>query len=225
MKAPLFLTLFTLSAATSASNAAVLQTIAGPDTATGGGVGNVIVDTSSDTGDWIDTLNAGSTVFVGFDWTITNNAGETGAGGFFGGLGVYNGAGERLLIGNGWPQLTYSGGASGTIEDTGIAYTLNTTVRIVAELTTTNDGSGNDTWRMWVDPSTGDLGSPDAERTDWTIDDLTQLTHRAGNSPASTTMSNVVIADDFSSAVSVPEPSSAALVGLGGMAFILRRRK
>jgi hypothetical protein len=205
------------------AQAAVLQTITGPDTASGGGIGNVIVDTSNDTGDWIDSLNAGGTVFIGFDWTITDNAGESGSGGMFGGMGVYDGTGERLLVGNGWSNLDYSAGASGTIESTGIDYVIGDTVRIVAELTIVNDGASNDTWKMWVNPSAGDEATPNAQRTDWTIDDFTQITHRVGNDPASATMENIVIADTFADAV--PEPSSTAFLGLAGLALILRRRK
>ena len=212
-----------ITAAAPFAQAAVLQTISGPDVASGGGQGNTLVDTTNDTGNWIDDVNAGGTVFIGFDWTITNNAGETGTGGFFAGLGVYNGGAERLLVGNQWNSLGYGAGASGTGNETGIAYTVGQTVRIVTELTITNDGSGKDTWRMGVDPGVGDQANHDAEHLTWTIDDFTKLTHRAGNDPGSATMENIVIADAFADAV--PEPSSAALLGLGGLALIFRRRK
>ncbi len=216
------MTVAALAASATFTNAAVIQTVAGPLVATGGGVGATIIDTASDTGDWIDTINAGGTIFIGFDWTIDNNAGETGGGGFFGGLGVYNGGTDRLLIGNGWDQLVYGGGKGAGGDDTSIAYVVGTTVRVVVELTTTNGGADNDTWKMWIDPGTGDLASPDAQKLDWTIDDITKITNRAGNTPGQATMENLVVADTFASAI--PEPSSIALLGLGGLVIFRRRR-
>ncbi len=187
--------------ALTSAHAEIIQTISGPDDASGGGDGNTLIDTTNDTDDWIDTLNAGGTVFIGFDWVITNNAGETGTGGFFGGLGVYNGSDERLLIGNGWASLTFSAGAGGTIEDTGVAYVVGETVRIVTELTVVAEGASNDTWRTWINPDASDLATPGAQRTDWTIGDFTQITHRAGNDPGASTMTNIIVADDFVSAI------------------------
>jgi hypothetical protein len=116
------------------------------------------------------------------------------------------------------------GGAVGSDgNDTDILYVVGNTVRVVAEMTTTDGALGNDTWKMWIEPGTGDFASPDAQRTDWTLDDFTRITNRAGNSPGQATIENLVVADTFASAI--PEPSSAALLGLGGLTLLRRRRQ
>lgn len=221
MKNTLIPLLFIAATSLSAS-AAVIQTVAGPDVATGGGAGNTLIDTSSDTGDWITSLSNGGTMYIGFDFTVDNNAGEGGGGGFFAGLGFYNGGAERALVGNAWTGLNY--GIAGPIgaNASSTAYAVGTTVHLVAKLTVVDGGTANDTIELFINQLTE--GSADASVTG-TLDDFTSLTHRAGNGAGQTTLSNLVVADDYLSAAAVPEPSSSALLSLGGLALILRRRK
>ncbi len=206
---------------TSISSGAIIQSVAGPINGSDGGAGTVIVDTSNDTGDWITNLNAGQTTFIRFDWTISNNNGESGTGGFYGGMGVF-GAGELLLVGNGWESLNYGAGAGPTIENSATAYTVGETVSLLVQLS--QNTGGLDTWKVWVNPDGSSLESaPDIERTDWNLDGISQFTSRAGGSPGAATISNLTVASSFSDVV--PEPSSSVmlLTGLAGMA--LRRRR
>lgn len=203
-------------------NAGLIQSVPGPDVVSGG-VQNVLIDTTTDTGDWMDAWNVGSPVFFGFDFTIDNNVGETGAGGFFGGLNFYNGSSERAGVGNDWASLEYGPFWPGhsTQGNTGIPYVLGETVRLVAEVDVPNDSI-----RVWVNPSVGDLGSPDGSTAG--IQDLqtvTRIVHRAGNGVGQTTMENFVVADDFATAVgsTVPEPGSVGLLGLGFLWLVTRR--
>ena len=212
--------LTTLVAASGFANAAIIQTLAGPENATGGGQGSTLIDTSNDTNDWITTLSGGGTIYIGFDWTVTDNAGETGGGGFFGGLGFYDGGTERALVGNSWNSLNF--GVAGPIgeNNSSTAYEIGTTVRLIAKITVTDGGTGNDTIELFINQDTE--GTADASVTG-TLDDFTQITNRAGNGSGAATLANLIVADDYISAV--PEPSSSILFTLGGMALLLRRRK
>ena len=161
-------------------------------------------------------------MYIGFDWTVDNNAGETGAGGFFAGLGIFDGGTERALVGNSWPGLNYGIARPGAESESTIPYVVGTSARLVAKITVVDGGADNDLVELFVNQGTE--GTADASAS-YTIDDFTQLTHRAGNGSGQTTLSNLIIADDYASAAAVPEPSSSALLGLGGLALILRRRK
>lgn len=218
-----FVTLFLISFT---AEGAILQTVTGPVVATGGGAGTNLIDTTNDAGDWIDGINGGGSVYLAFDWVISNNAGETGSGGFFGGLGVYNGGGERLLIGNGWSETSYSGGTgAGGISDTGVPYQVGVPVRLVTRLTLVDGGTNNDSWEMWVDPANGDEGNPQAGNAAFTLDDFTRLTHRAGNSPGEAILSNLVVATTWDDVVPIPEPGSSWFIVAAGVLMGWRRRR
>lgn len=215
-----------IAATISSSYGAIIQSIAGPNTATGGGVGNVLIDETTDTGDWITNLSAGGTMYIGFNWTVNDNDLETGTGGFFGGLGFFNGttaAGERALVGNDWISLNFAIARPGNESSSSIPYIIGTSARLVVKLTVTDGGTDDDTLELFVNQNTE--GTPDASAS-YTLDDFTQITHRAGNGFGEATLVNLIVADDFASAAAVvPEPSSSALLGLAGCALILRRRK
>lgn len=186
----------------------IIQTVPGPVEATNGGSGVDLITVDTDLDDWIDSFNAGGrAIYLSFDWVITDNAGETGGGGFFGGLGFYDGGAERLLLGNGWSQLSFSGGTGAQgISDTGVPYEVGTPVKIVGRLIAVNDGASNDTWEMWVNPEHGDENSPQTGSNTFTIDNFTRVTHRAGNGTGAATLSNLVIADSWDDVVP-PAPS------------------
>lgn len=215
-----------VGATISSSHGAIIQTVAGPNVATGGGVGNTLIDDTTDTGDWITGLNGGGTMYIGFDWTVDDNDFETGTGGFFGGMGFFNGttaAGERALVGNDWVSLNFAVARPGAESASAIPYVIGTSARLVVKITVTDGGVDDDILELFVNQNSEGIADASAS---YTLDDFTQITHRAGNGFGQTTLSNLIVADDFASAAAVvPEPSSSFMFALGGAALILRRRK
>lgn len=217
---------FLVTGVTSAQ-ATVIQSLAGPFAASGGGAGATLIDTSNDTDNWMTNLiGSGGTIYLGFDWKVTNNANESGTGGFFGGLGIYNTASqERATIGNQWNSLNYSLNVtqpSSAVSNTSTSYTVGATERLVAKLTITVGGASNDILQLFLNQNTE--GTPDASIT-FSLDSIGKLTNRAGNTTGAATLSDLVISSDYASAAGViPEPAPLALISLGGLLIIRRRR-
>jgi hypothetical protein len=140
-------------------------------------------------------------------------------------LGLYNFGDERLLAGNSWESLNFDAGAGTAFEDSGVAYQVGETARLVLELTV-NAGAATDTFRLWVNPtSAADEGSPDGERTDWGLDPFTTLYHRAGNTTGQATLENLIVATTFSEAAAAPEASEALIVLMGMTGLLGYRRR
>ncbi len=216
----IMLTLAALGLSIGTATAAVIQSVPGPSVVTNGEV--VLIDTSNDTGDWIDTVNDGGTVYIGFDVTINNNNSETGTGGFFGGLNLFANSEERALIGNGWESLEYtvSGKNGNPTDESGIAYVVGSTVRLVGKLTII-DGGDPDVLDLFVNQATE--GTPDASITSTThaFEGFNNIRNRNNGQ---VTIANLIIADDYASASVIPEPASLALLSLGGLMMIRCRR-
>ncbi len=114
-------------------------------------------------------------------------------------------------------------GAAG-LQNTGITATANTTYLIVGRI---DYAAGNDTVRMWVNPTVGlPEGPADATMTSYNVGTFNQLSFRYD--------SNIMIFDEFRVGTTwesvlpvIPEPSSAALLGLvlAGLAYLRIRRK
>ncbi len=188
----------------------------------------MILDSSSDVDDWMTTYSAGGTFYIGFDWTTTSfqNPTSVGAGSsgnsFFGGLGVYNGGSERLLIGNGFTGYRLGLGVGSTFGNSTQDHLLNQTYRLVTKFEI-NDGAANDTLSLFINQVTE--GTPDATLGSLNIDDFNRLTSRSGIGVDDvSTISNVRIASDYNSAVAVPEPSSMLLLSIGVSTIYIRRR-
>jgi hypothetical protein len=68
---------------------------------------------------------------------------------------------------------------------------------------------------MWVNPQNSDEGTPLISRNDWTIDNFTKLSNRAGNGSGQATLSNLNVATTWNDVVvAVPEPSAFLFGGL-----------
>ena len=92
-------------------------------------------------------------------------------------------------------------------------------MRLVAEIEIDTD-----TIKLWVNPTAGDFGSPDGVSSgDRDLQTITQIVHRAGNGSGQATLANLVVSDDFVSAV--PEPGSGILLLASTVALGLRRRR
>jgi hypothetical protein len=100
-------------------------------------------------------------------------------------------------------------------------------------------GVGNDTLSVWVDPDVNAAGSAAglgaADYTNSSVDFTDSITHVGMPGDRDTTaggkvyMDAIRVSNNASAFVDVtgvvPEPSTTALLGLGGLALILRRRK
>ncbi|MGJ8656623.1 MAG: PEP-CTERM sorting domain-containing protein [Akkermansiaceae bacterium] len=86
--------------------------------------------------------------------------------------------------------------------------------------------AASDSATVWMNPTTGTAGDPASGGVtvsgfDITFDTIA-LARFAGDG---TTWDELRVGDTFLDVTPVPEPSSTALLGLGGLALILRRRK
>ena len=97
--------------------------------------------------------------------------------------------------------------------------------------------AGDETFSLWIDPDVTNLGAADGTSTsDWLdaggITDLSAFSYTSASADEATggpIIDSIRLSDDADAYAQVtgvvPEPSSAALLGLGGLALILRRRK
>ncbi len=129
-------------------------------------------------------------------------------------------------------------GLGATLNATGVTIGLNTTALILGQLII--DSAGNETFNVWADPDVSGgisgLGAPDTTLTE-NANSLNSGVTRVGvQSYASDSQGGIfdalILSDDSNSAqafadvtgVLVPEPSSALLTLLGGIALLRRRR-
>lgn len=171
-------------------------------------------------------------VYVVFDLTFTNptNPGTLDTTSSYGGFA--QGGGD--LFGQNWEQSTvgviYYGGRA---DVAGVTITPGTALKMVVKYELNGPGIDGDTLKFWVNPTlgTGTEGTPDdfdAGRI-WNPANASSdgmLFRRGNGSENVLEFADVTIYSEGDSPfAAIPEPSSAALLGLGGIALILRRRK
>lgn len=172
-----------------------------------------------------NSLTDGDNVWFG----VTLDISGTDATRFFG-MSPFAGGTEEGLLGTSSNQLwslfadgTHATGVSSVTGDPG-------SIRMVMNL---DLQAGADTARIWVVTEGGaiDLSTPDATAS-VNIGTITRIRMGAGAGNGTTTFTATGVIDDLvigteaTDVVNVtPEPSSTALLGLGGLALILRRRK
>ncbi len=182
----------------------------------------VVVGLGSDAEDVGINFSETLGIYFGIDINISDDASADYVMGFRDGSAL---AARIFLSGDGSDiSVGVNSGGSGaaspgaTSVDT---FSLNTTVRIVGFA----DGAG--TVSAWINPSLADSGAPSVTFTNADSGGLDGFFLRQGgswdNGGASWTADNLIVATTFAEVV--PEPSSTALLGLGGLALILRRRR
>lgn len=213
MKSPTLLTCGLIAALPASLHAQGVDWRVGPVNATGGGNGTSMITTANDFANWLTANAAGNgialadpaatgTYYFGFDWQISNNAGETGAGGFFGGLWFFDTGAERGGLGNGWGPVNY--GLAGPGWDTNFApaspYAIGTTVRMVLKVTF--NAAADDTLKAWLNPAAGVAeGSQTVPVANSTRNfEFDALNLRTGNGTGASQLNRLMISTDFESA-------------------------
>ena len=114
-------------------------------------------------------VGGSKTVWVSFEGQQTTNVAGTTSTSSYGGLGLYRGGTEQLLIGKSWPgDYQWKAGAGAALVGPAIPVSTLSLTKIVARITMV-DGA-NDTLDVWLNPadtsSVAALGAPQITRTD-----------------------------------------------------------
>lgn len=191
---------------------------------TGGAVNTAAASTT------ISFRNLGAAITTGETWISFLGRRDTATTGNFAGLSLYSGgtaaANAEFSIANGgtanWRILDNNNGGPTTSTDTGIATELNVTKLVVAQILW--NGAGEETINLWVNPTLGVApGAPNATDNINIASGIDSVRFAAANG-SGYTYDELRIGTTFAS-VTVPEPSSAALLGGLGLLALLRRRR
>jgi hypothetical protein len=177
--------------------AALPAVLPGPFKVANGGPGLTIFTTAGE--GWLGAnydASANRTFFVRFSATFHDMNGESGSGGCYGGLELYNGDSERFLMGNNWASLNWS--IAATVPDSD----LNPVVGIVMDEWHTIvariqfHGGTDDSLAVWLDPDfTQSLDVQPQTPLEFTGDFSFDNIHlRCGNGTANVEFTNIICA-------------------------------
>lgn len=204
-----------------------------------GNSNDVWVTTSSALSD-AGLLNDGAELWFSFMYSKTNNGGGTNEKGGFS-LGTDrlssgpsgarmsasgNGIGARVYATNAAAASWTSGSQTASV---GAGISVNTSYLVVGQIKWGNTGLDNDTIDLYlVDTSTLAQGTSISTRNAGALDQSTfdTISMSQRNSGGTVTYDEIRFGASYDDVIGViPEPSTTALLGLGGLALILRRRK
>lgn len=176
------------------------------------------------------TFQSGNTLFI-YGLVAVGNSGTLNTSSSFGGIDLYEGSTEKLLIGERFGQSDWGATTSSALGSSGNNSTVSlgnyTTALIVGKL----DQSANQ-FTFWVNPDfskTESLNAP-AFSLSWNSgddDDVDTIRLRGGNANNGNTWQFDNINMTQISPFAVPEPSTLAIAGLSGLAalLVIRRRR
>ena len=191
-----------------------------------------------------DVNGAFSSVYTGVDGTsfyygMTINLSAAGTGDYFAHLSPAAGN-TSIFIARLYAQATAGGFFLGYLETSGTGSVVNYGTTVLAlntdyRVTVAYDfvsGPLNDTARVYVDPTSEiELNNTPYLSDTWTTATAesavfgTLNLRQGGGALASTlTIDNIAVSTVFADVAQVPEPSVFALLGIGGLAYFLRRR-
>ncbi len=186
-----------------------------------GGVAQIAWDSASG---WqssqTDRSFSGGAVTSAWIRTTVQKTVTAGSSSAFGGIGLFEGDGERGLIGNFWPGVATDAWGAGPNGGQGeIAGELVTTLSdVVVYISATET-------LLWVNGDPLALGTPEA--TGSGIGQFDRIILRAGtnNNGEAWQFDNLIIGETAADVgVVVPEPATLALLGLGAMSLIRRKK-
>lgn len=172
-------------------------------------------------------LSGDATIWIRFEaQQFTTLTGSTNS---YGGLGLYNGTTEQVLIGKAWPgPYEWRAGTGGALVAPVVPVSTLSLTTVLAKITL--NATGNDTLDVWLNPadlsSESTLGTAAISRSDADLS-FDRVRLRAGSGAGGTEswqFDNLVLATTLGEVASVPEPSSALLGGIGLLALFRRRR-
>ena len=177
------------------------------------------------------TIGSSGTLWLSFDWGFST---APTPGGSYGGLTFYVGGTEKFLIGNTFPA---SGSDVWRMNDGAIGsfISANTTVQNSLVMKTgvariTLGVGAASTVDLWVGATGSPVdvsGAPMATSTNQELDGVNRIRINGqdfGNGANSQSFDNLLIGTTMADVAAIPEPSSAVLCGLAGLALLRRRR-
>jgi hypothetical protein len=134
--------------------------------------------------------------------------------------------GMKSSLGPSGSDFVLRSGNSAPIDYAPDQVTIPTSVRFVGRIQDTNNNGDYDAAALWIDPTAGDLGTPGAQISGFSMTiSPTTLGLRSVNlvTGDDIDLRDIVVTDDFASAI--PEPTTTGLLGLAGLALLVRRSR
>lgn len=204
------------------ANAAVLQTFADQ---------NNIPNHTSGTSLGTFSLTGTPDIFMGYTFNWSSGS-STGSNKFvvlyFGSISAGVNYGLKSNLGPAASDFVIRYGNSSPIDYSDYQVSIPDSVRVVGRLQDTNDNGDYDTASLWINPTAGDLGTPDQTITGFAMSiSPSPLGIRSVNLAVDDVINitDIVVSDDFASASAIPEPSAMTLLGLTGCLLMLRRKR
>jgi hypothetical protein len=163
------------------------------------------------------TIGAGQTWYAGFDVAVSGGSATAYFAHFISGTSVF---GDRLFVTPTTGDFTFGISQAGGAPDVswGTALSFGTTYRVV--LSYDFDTGAN---KLWVNPTVS--GDTSITWSGVASTAFTGFAFRQGSGDSVQVIDNLVVGTTFNDVVVVPEPASAAIIGLGLLALGFVRRQ
>lgn len=177
----------------------------------------------------LGTFSVSGTPDLYMGYTLNWNSGTVGSNKFvvlyFGSISEGVNYGLKSNQGPGETDFVIRYGNSAPVDYASYQVSVPDSVRVVGSLIDSNNNGDYDTASLWINPGAGDLATPDVTINGFAMTiSPSPLGIRSVNLDVDDIdVVNIVVTDDFASAV--PEPSSLSLLCLGVGLLLLKRRR